>query len=189
MSFSLDPASIIRRKDAERMIEAFNECKASDKVMFPEVAYYDENGDPKDKKGKAAAFYMFGNCLGTIHLSWEYEDNRDGGHLGASTGLFNSVESIYIDEEYQTLVIEGLSSGAEEDREPKMMEIPIIDNFVPVPESIVHCDNADVLAEIEEAKTAKWGAKLDSAGFPPYPCPECGEMQFPKKVWANQRGG
>lgn len=188
MSFSLDPICIIRRKDAERMIELFNECKASDKVMFPEVAYYDENGDPKDKKGKAAAFYLFSNMGDKIGLSWEFDDNR-GDHYGGAAGLFHNVESITIDESLQTLVIEGLSSGAEEDREPKMMEIAIIDDFVPLPERIIHCDNADVLAQIEAAKTAKCGAKLPSAGFPLYPCPECGEMQFPKRAWANQKGG
>ena len=131
---------------------------------------------------------MFGSMGDHISLSWNFEDNR-GDHYGGSAGLFHNVESITIDERFQTLVIEGLSSGAEEDREPKMLEIAIIDDFVPLPERIIHCDNADVLAQIEAAKTAKWGAKLPTNGFPLYPCPECGEMQFPNRAWANQKGG
>jgi len=54
--------------------------------------------------------------------------------------------------------------------------------------SIEDCLNADILAEIEEAKTARWGAKLSTTGFPAYPCPKCGEMQFPDRAWANQKG-
>ena len=169
MAFTLSPPEIITEGGARRLLEMYKKCKTSPKMEFLMPEYYDEDGNPTEKKGKAYAYYQISS--GGM-LSWNFQDNRRGDNFGGGSGVITEIESMTIQD--GQVVIKGKTAAALDERVPFEFKLDIIKNGAQNP-----IGPNERVCEPHSVK---------NTGKPLSKCPQCGAECAPKYQWINCRG-